>query len=348
MHERELLIPLVALLVSYAVCMATGHLYIALMQKKHIGQAINPDVPPAHQAKRGTPTSGGLFLLCGITVSVLLFSPVTHPYTFIPLIFLWAYASIGLLDDVLKILHKQSVGLRTSRKLALQIVVSALMLYLLNQTLPELSKRIFIPWKNMASWDLGIWYPLVFLLFMVTFVNAVNISDGLDGLAAGSAVPPLVLIGVIAAVYAGGLGGQTISSPVAQGSYDLLVVVTAALGGLLAFLWYNGSQAQVFMGDCGSHAIGALLAISAILLHVEVIVVVACLMFLVECASSLIQIISIRLFGAHVFALAPLHHHFEIRGIQESRIVVRFQISSALWTVLGGILFLLWYVQLSL
>jgi phospho-N-acetylmuramoyl-pentapeptide-transferase len=188
-----------------------------------------------------------------------------------------------------------------------------------------------------------VWYPIAFLFYMVLFVNAVNITDGLDGLATGVAFSPLLLLAMLAALFGTGLHLDYIQLPIHEGGLHLLVVIASFLGGLLAFLWYNGPKAQVFMGDAGSHAIGALLAVGALLMKVELTVMVAGAIFIIECASSFMQIIAIRVFRRKLFAMAPLHHHFEKKGVSESRIVTRFQIASALSTVVAGVLFMVKY-----
>lgn len=343
MQTTVLITVLTALLVSWGLSMLFGYLYIRHMRKAGIGQPINPDGPESHFAKAGTPTAGGLFFMAGLTVSVLLFGSISHPYTYIPLVAMWAFALVGLSDDLVKMAKNRSVGLRASRKLAMQVLVAALILWLHTRASGLQSTVVTLPWNASVSWNIGVWYPILFLVYTVMFVNAVNITDGLDGLAAGSALPPLFLLGIIAALFGFGKYGQFVQPSILQGGLDLLIVIAASVGGLLAFLWFNGPKAQVFMGDTGSHAIGALIAVSALLLKVELTALVASGVFLVECLSSFMQIVSIRLFGKRVFAMAPLHHHFEKKGVEENRIVARFFIASALFTVLAGVFFMVKY-----
>jgi phospho-N-acetylmuramoyl-pentapeptide-transferase len=344
MQQMTMLNSLAALLVSWMFSMVLGYVYIRKMRTSGLSQPINPDGPKTHFAKAGTPTAGGLFFLVGITAAVMLFGNIKHPYTYIPLTAMWAFALVGLFDDVAKIAKKQSVGLRTSRKLAMQVLVAALILFLQSKVSGLQSTVVSHPWIPSLSWDIGVWYPIAFLFYMVTFVNAVNISDGLDGLAAGVSFGPLLLLSILAVLFGTGLHVDYIQAPIHEGGMDLFVVLAASIGGLLAFLWYNGPKAQVFMGDVGSHAIGALLAISALLMKVELIIIVASAVFLLECFSSLVQIISIRSCNKRVFAMAPLHHHFEKKGVSESRIVNRFQIVSAIATVVAAVLFMVKYL----
>lgn len=343
MQTHTILAALSALVVSWTLSMVLGHVYISRMRSIGLSQPINPDGPKSHFAKAGTPTAGGLFFLTGTTISVLMFGSIRQPYTYIPLISMWAFAFVGLVDDIAKLTRKESTGLRTSRKLSMQILIAALILWLFSKNSGLVSTVVAHPWNPAVSWDIGVWYPIVFLFYMVMFVNAVNITDGLDGLATGSSFSPLLLIGLLAATFGSGFHHGLIQDSISSGGMDLLIVLASAGGGLLAFLWYNGPKAQVFMGDVGSHALGALIATSALLMKVELTVLVASGVFIIECTSSFAQIISIRMFGKRIFKMAPLHHHFEKKGVSESRIVTRFQIASAVFTAIAGILFMIKY-----
>ncbi|WP_422480428.1 phospho-N-acetylmuramoyl-pentapeptide-transferase [Pleomorphochaeta sp. DL1XJH-081] len=343
MQTRMVLTALSALLVSWVLSMVLGYLYIGRMKAHGVSQPINPDGPKSHFAKVGTPTAGGLFFLIGTTVSVWLFGTMSEPYTYIPLIAMWAFAIVGLMDDIAKLTKKESQGLRSSRKLGMQILTAALILWLLSKSSGLVSTVVAHPWNPAISWDIGVWYPIAFLFYMVMFVNAVNITDGLDGLATGVSFSPLILLAILAALFGTGMHGEFIQNPISAGGSDLFIVLSASFGGLLAFLWYNGPKAQVFMGDVGSHAIGALIAISALLMKIELTILVASGVFIIECVSSFMQIISIRMFNKKIFKMAPMHHHFEKKGVSESRIVTRFQIASAVLTAFAGILFMIKY-----
>lgn len=344
MYTIVILKALLALLTSWGISLLLGYYYIRQMQAKGLSQPINPDAPKTHMLKAGTPTAGGLFFLLGSTLAIMIFGNIHTSYTYIPLIAMWAFAGIGLFDDIAKVAKKESAGLRTSRKLGMQILISAFILWLISRNSGLVSSVVVHPWNPSNYWDIGVWYPIAFLLYMVFFVNAVNISDGLDGLATGVAFSPLLFIAILSALFGAGLHAQVVQAPIREGGFDLLIVIAASIGSLLAFLWYNGPKAQVFMGDTGSHAIGALIAVSALLMKVELTVLVASGVFFVECLSSFIQIFSIRLFNKRVFRMAPVHHHFEKKGVSESRIVTRFQITSVIFTVTAGVLFMVKYL----
>jgi phospho-N-acetylmuramoyl-pentapeptide-transferase len=335
---------LAGILLSWMLSMAFGRLFIHRMRKLGNGQPYNPDGPQSHLAKAGTPTAGGIFFISGLSITVLLLGRVSQPYTFIPLVAMWGFFLIGLIDDLLKLQKNESVGLRTPRKLAMQILMGAFILWLFSQGSGLASSVVTLPWNPKISINIGMWYPLTALVYLVYFANAVNITDGLDGLAVGIAIPVLLVMLTIAALFGFGFHSQYIQNTISRGSMDLALVIGATLGSLLAFLWYNGLKAQVIMGDCGSHAIGALIAVSALLMKIELVVLVASGMFFIECVSSLVQIISIRIFHKKIFLMAPIHHHFEKRGFEESKIVTRFYIGSMLCAVLAGLLFMVKYL----
>lgn len=344
MYSMEVLNALLALLLSCGISVLLGYFYIKLSRMFNLSQPINPDVPRSHLQKVGTPTAGGIFFIIGITISVLVFGDLSHPYTFIPLITMVAFAVVGFIDDVTKLVRKESIGLRTSRKLAMQILVAALILWLQSRISGLQSTVISHPWIPSLTWDIGLWYPIAFLLYMVTFINAVNITDGLDGLATQVAFGPLFLLAIIAGLFGSGLHFTLVQDSINSGGMHVLVILAASLGGLLGFLWYNGPKAQVFMGDTGSHAIGAVLAISALLMKVELIALVASVVYIVECLSSFLQIVAIRVFKRKIFAMAPLHHHFEKKGVAEGKIVTRLQIISIVASVLAGVFFIIKYL----
>ena len=317
MNNTIILKALGGALVAYLLSMIGGYIFIKMMVKIKISQPINPDGPATHYKKEGTPTAGGLFFILSAFITLLIFGDLKNYYILIPLIAMGVFALIGFLDDFLKLVKKDAIGLTTLQKLALQILGGAFVFYFYSQ------------WATPNT-NFGSWYPLFFLIYFGIIVNGVNISDGLDGLAVGIAMSPLLIL-IVLTIFI------SVNNP---DSMNLLLVLSSVMGSLLAFLWYNGSKAQVFMGDVGSHALGALIAISALLLKVELIILLASALFFIEVFSSFLQIISIRLFSKKVFHMAPLHHHFEKKGVSESRIVVRFQIASAVSTVAAALIFL--------
>jgi phospho-N-acetylmuramoyl-pentapeptide-transferase len=306
-------------------------------------QIINPDGPQEHLKKENIPTAGGVSFLLSITIGVLLFANITNAYVFIPLIAMWGFGLVGLVDDILKLKKRDSIGLTSLRKLAMQVLAAAFLYYIVNQTSGLMLTRVSAFWNPQKSIDIGLWFPIAFLLYMVVFVNAVNISDGLDGLATSVTISPLFLLFAIAALFAFAQDITPTQPVIISGASDLLIVIAIVIGALLAFLWFNGYKAELFMGDVGSHAIGAFIGVSALLMKIEIIIAFASGVIMVELISSFIQIVSLRMYKKKVFLLAPLHHHFELKGVHESKIVTRFYIVSIVLTLVATLFFMVKY-----
>lgn len=337
------IISVISLIASFILTMVCIYLFIYGMKKYNIFQIINPDTPISHQEKKSVPTMGGLTFLVSSSITISIFGDITHPYIFLPLISMWSFALIGLIDDVMKLVKKETIGLTSLRKLAMQILVAAFNYYMIANFSGLNVTQISAFWNPQQVFNIGIWFPLAFLLYMVIFVNAVNVSDGLDGLATTVSLSPLFLLFIIATVFASSnliIPSQII---IEEGAVSLLIVIGSMIGALLAFLWFNGYKATVFMGDVGSHAIGALIGMSALLMKVEFIVAFASGVLIIELLSSFIQIISIRVFHKKVFLIAPIHHHFEKKGGSEEKIVSRFYIVSVILTLIASLLFAVKY-----
>lgn len=282
--------------------------------------AIKPELEFTQSGKRGTPSIGGLAFCLGTVLGTLMFPFRLESTVLFPLLGLVLFAGVGLIDDIAKARKGNGDGIQSLTKLALQAVVAAILLYLLAMT-DNISTTLHLPLFKGKSLSLGWSYYLFALLYIMYFVNAVNITDGLDALAAGSSLPLLLLLALFS---------FTAKQPFS----------VALIGALLAFLLFNRKPARYFMGDCGSHALGGYIAISALMLNVELALLVASGLFLLEFASSLIQIIAIRSTGRKVFSIAPLHHAFELKGVAEHTIVGRFTLVSWFFALLGLLLFL--------
>ena len=329
-----------SILFAWAITMLLSRLYIVLSKKYKLFQPINEDVPETHASKVETPTAGGLAFVFGTTITVLLFGDISNPYIWLPLAAMWLFLCIGLIDDAAKMRKRTSIGLSSLRKLALQIIGSSLIVYLIATYSGLDTTAIQLPWNSSANIDIGLWYRLFALLFIVLLVNSVNITDGLDGLAAGVSLPVLVLVIGICVLFGSGFYTRALPIPVKINSLSFALVVAACFGSLVAFLWYNSPRALLFMGDAGSHAIGAIIAVSALMLKIEIVVGIASAMLLAECVSSFIQIGSIRIFHKKVFLLAPMHHHFEKRGMGEPTITARMTLISVICAVGATLLML--------
>ncbi|MFA6681508.1 MAG: hypothetical protein WCS35_05710, partial [Sphaerochaeta sp.] len=265
--------------------------------------AIKAELESVQSLKRGTPTIGGLAFVLGTTAVTLLFPSRFENSVLLPLLSLVLFAAIGLVDDLFKTRKSSGDGISSLAKLLLQALVAAVLLFLLQRS-NSLTTTIMLPLFKGRTLSLGGTYYLLALLYILYFVNAVNITDGLDALAAGSSLPLLLLLAIFS------FWSKRVFSP-------------ALIGSILAFLIFNKKPAKYFMGDCGSHALGGYIAVSALMLNAEVVLLVASGLFLMEFATSLIQIIAIRSTGRKVFTIAPLHHAFELKGVAERTIVGR-------------------------
>ncbi len=338
---QTILKALLLVIISYGMTAFLLKLFISFMKKRSLYQVINPDVE-AHQGKENTPTAGGLCFIVTTTILSLIAADITQPYVFIPILSLWIFGGVGMADDLMKLRKKENLGLPSGKKFALQILAAAALYYIMKTTTALELNTVSAFWNPQTKIDIGLWFPIAFLLYMVIFVNAVNISDGLDGLATSVSISPLFLVFAIAILFAHS-ALQPVQPAIAEGAVHLVPVVAIVIGSLLAFLWFNGYQASIFMGDVGSHAIGGFIGVSALLMKVEIIVAISSGLIMTELLSSFLQIVSLRLYKKKIFLLAPLHHHFEKKGVMEGKIVTRFSIVSVLLTLLATYLFLIKY-----
>ena len=313
-----------ALLISILM----GPLIINFLKSMQFEQYVREDGPKSHYKKSGTPTMGGLIILSSLIISTLLWADLNNRYIWVVLGVTVGFSLIGFFDDYLKIKHKSSNGLSSKQKILFQSMIALISmsyLYYSAEIIPETSfivpffKDLIIPMS-----------PFIFI-FTGMFVligssNAVNLTDGLDGLA----ILPSVLIGGALGLIAYAMGNQLISDylylPHLPLSGDLIVFCGALIGSGIGFLWYNTYPAQVFMGDIGSLALGAILGIIAVILRHELVFAIMAGVFVVETLSVAIQVISYKTRGKRVFLMAPIHHHFELKGWAEPKIIVRFWI----------------------
>lgn len=318
----------VAFVIALVSVLAMGEPTLRLLVAIKARQAIREDAPERHRTKAGTPTMGGVLIVTGLVMGVLFTLGVqaalgqhTLPRAWDPAVFcttVLAFAGIGLLDDYLIVRRGKNLGLKARQKLLMQFVVAlAFVGYLYVGGEAGITSAL-----QLGDWraDMGMWYYPLAVLFIVALSNAVNLSDGLDGLAAG--------LSLIAASALGSIGSLRETSWLLQGA--------GALGGACAgFLQYNRYPARVFMGDTGSLALGAALALLAILAKVELVAMVVLLIFWVEMLSVVLQVVSFQTTGKRIFRMSPLHHHFELLGMHETRVVIMFWIAGILCGAAG-------------
>ena len=287
----------------------TGPFFIPELHKLKFGQSIREEGPKSHQAKSGTPTMGGIMIILGIAIATLVAAPLTAEIG-LALFIMLGHFVLGFLDDYIKVVKKRNLGLKARQKLLGQIVIAIVTIIIGTQEL-GIDTTIWLPVLNQNV-DISFGYYLLVLFVLVGTSNAVNLTDGLDGLASGT----MAIAGSAYAVVC-----------FLTGHADLMLFCVAIVGACLAFLRFNAHPAKVFMGDTGSLALGGALAAAGILTHTEILLAVIGLVFVCEALSVIIQVISFQTTGKRVFRMSPIHHHFELGGWSETKVVFVF------WTV---------------
>ncbi len=322
----------IALLISFLL----GKKVINYLTRIKVGQNIRNDGPKSHQKKSGTPTMGGLLIILALLAAVLLFGDLGNPYLIILMIATIQFGVIGFADDYLKIVRKDTAGLSARFKIIMQIVISAtvvLALYL-NPLAGNDLTRIYVPFMADFSLDIGLFYIPFAMLIIIGSSNAVNLTDGLDGLAIGLTLFVAVGFGAIA-YLSGNLNiANYLKIPFIEGGAELAVFAGALVGAGAGFLWFNSHPAQVFMGDTGSLALGGVLGIMALMLKKELLLGVIGGVFVIEALSVIIQVGYYKLTKKRVFKMAPIHHHFELKGWNENKVIIRFWIIGILLMII--------------
>ncbi|SMB96435.1 Phospho-N-acetylmuramoyl-pentapeptide-transferase [Desulfonispora thiosulfatigenes DSM 11270] len=308
---------LTAGIISLVVCLITGPLLIPVLRRLKFGQTVRSDGPESHLQKQGTPTMGGVMFFFGLTLGTI-FIAKDNFYTIILLLFTLGFGLIGFIDDFIKIVKKRSLGLKAKDKILGQLVLSILLAWVSVNYLGR-GTDIIIPITGQHI-DLGLFYlPFVILVAMGTS-NAVNLTDGLDGLAAG--VTLFVALGFVII----GFGQQL---------FSITIFAMALVGSCLGFLFFNINPAKVFMGDTGSLALGGALAAMAVLTKTELILPIMGLVYVIETLSVIIQVVFFKLTKRRIFLMSPIHHHFELKGWSEQKVVLTFWSAAAIFVLLG-------------
>jgi len=315
---EQLIWPLVA---AFAVSVALGPMVLPILKKLKLGQNIREDGPQAHLAKAGTPSMGGVIFLAGGIIATLLFSRGNFGWPLFCILTTVGYALIGFLDDFIKVYMHRSLGLKPYQKMAGQLGL-AILITVFAASSPEIGTVIYVPILNVY-WEMG-WFYYPFTVFVIVgVVNSVNLTDGLDGLASGISVVVCSTLAFIAYSIASELSGLGLMGS-AENYRNLAVFGSAMAGGCLAFLRFNSFPAKVFMGDTGSLALGGVVVIMAILSRMALLLPICAGMFMVSTISSIAQVISFKCFHKRIIKMAPLHHHFELCGVNETKIVAGY------------------------
>jgi len=329
---RAILGVLTALLISFIV----GPGMIRKLSQYNIGQTVRDDGPESHFSKAGTPTMGGALILVAIGISTLLWSDLTNRYVWVVILVTFVFGVIGWIDDYKKLVKRDPKGLIPRYKyLAQSIAALTVAIYLYNTASP-VETQLIVPILKNVTIPLGVVsYVLLTYFVIVGSSNAVNLTDGLDGLA----ILPTVMVGGALAVFAYLSGNSVFSGylgiPYVPGVGELAIFCGALIGAGLGFLWFNTYPAQVFMGDVGALALGAALGILAVLVRQELVLFIMGGVFVMETVSVILQVGSYKLTGKRIFRMAPLHHHFELKGWPEPRVIVRFWIVTVILVLVG-------------
>ena len=319
-----------AAVTTLLLCFLFGGKVIEALKKLKIRQSIRSDGPPSHLVKSGTPTMGGIFVIGSVVFSVLLWGNFGNRMVWLALLAFFAFGIVGFIDDYLKIKRNNSAGLPAWGKLLGQSIIAIGVMMYLYFTGGSQTTELYLPFLKNPVVNMGfLWIPFGVLL-IVGEANAVNISDGLDGLLAGLLI--FVFIALAALTYISGREDFSayLNIPFISGAGELTILCLAVVGALVSFLWYNTHPAQVFLGDTGSLSLGGLVAVISLIIKKEVLVLIIGGVFVLEILSVVIQVVSFKLRKKRVFLMSPWHHHLELSGWAESKIVVR------LW-ILGGL-----------
>ena len=324
-----------ASMTALVVSLVLGPWLIRRLRDFQVGQVIRQEGPESHRAKAGTPTMGGLLILAAALVPTLLWADLTNLYIWIAVVSTSAFGAIGFLDDYLKVTRRSSGGLAPRYKLGLQVLVGCLvglvLMWLASQNL--YNTRLIFPFVKQWIPDLG-WFYVPFAAFvLVAWSNAVNLTDGLDGLAISTFAVAAACFTALAYITGHRVFAEYLLLVRFAPAGELTIFCGALVGASLGFLWYNAHPAEVFMGDVGSLALGGAIATVAILIKQELLLVIVGGVFVIEAASVVIQVASFKLRGKRVFKMAPLHHHFELSGWEEPKVITRFLIIAILFAL---------------
>ncbi len=318
------------------IALWVGPHMIHKLSVRQIGQSVRDDGPKSHLSKAGTPTMGGALILVAIGIATLLWSDLNNRYVWITLFVCTAFGAIGWVDDYRKVVEKNSKGLPARWKYFWQSVaaiVAGLALYS-TATLPQ-ETELIVPFFKDVVFDLGPAFIVLTYFVLVGSSNAVNLTDGLDGLAIMPTVLVAGALGIFAYVSGNSVFASYLHIPYVPGSGELIIFCGAMVGAGLGYLWFNTYPAQVFMGDVGALALGAALGIVAVIVRQEIVLFVMGGVFVMETVSVILQVASFKLTGRRIFRMAPLHHHFELKGWPEPRVIVRFWIVTVILVLVG-------------
>ena len=330
---RAVLACMTALIISFIV----GPAMIRKLTAYKIGQAVRDDGPQTHLVKAGTPTMGGALILVAVAVTTLLWADLQNRFVWVVLLVTLGFGAIGWVDDYRKVVHRNPKGLSAKVKMFWQSIVGLIAAFYIaySTNLPQ-QTQLIVPFFKTIALPLGV-FGFIALTYCVIVgtSNAVNLTDGLDGLATMPVVMVCSALGIFAYVAGNAIYSRYLGFPYIPGAGELLVICAAISGAGLAFLWFNAHPAQVFMGDVGALALGAALGTIAVIVRQEIVLFIMGGVFVAETLSVIIQVGYFKMTGKRVFRMAPLHHHYELKGWKETQVVVRFWIVTMMLVLVG-------------
>ncbi len=307
---------------------------IRKLQEIKLGQQVRDDGPKTHLAKSGTPTMGGVLIVFAVVLSTLLWADIANPYVWVVVLVTVGFGAIGFADDYLKFVKARSKGLSAVEKFSAQILV-ALTISVFLYLLPGYTTKLSVPFFKAFTPDLGWFYIIFAILVIVGCSNAVNLTDGLDGLAIGPVMVASLAYTIVAYVTGHKIMSEYLLIPHIEGAGEVAIFTGAILGSSLGFLWFNTYPASVFMGDVGSLPLGAALGTVAVISKHELLLLLVGGVFVIEAVSVIFQVLSYKSRGKRIFLMAPIHHHFEMKGWEEPKVVVRLWIIAILLALLS-------------
>lgn len=327
---------ILATLTSFLISLLLGQKMIRQLRHRQLGQQVRDDGPQSHLQKAGTPTMGGVLIIICITVATLLCGDLTSLYVWLTLFVLIGFGIVGWVDDYRKIVLKNSKGLSAKRKLQWQLLLAVVVAVVLYKTATAPAQTaLLIPFVKSVMPQLGAFFVLLTVCVIVGSSNAVNLTDGLDGLAIMPTVMVAGALGVFAYLTGNVKFAEYLAIPYINGAGEIAVVCGAMVGAGLGFLWFNTYPAQVFMGDVGALGLGATLGVIAVIVRQELVLVIMGGVFVLETLSVILQVASFKMTGRRIFKMAPIHHHFELKGWPEPKVIVRFWIITVMLVLCG-------------
>lgn len=326
---------ILAFLISLALVLIFQPYFISWFRNRKIGQPIRDDGPQSHAVKQGTPTMGGLVLVLAVIFSTIFLADLKNPYVWLTLLVTLGYGALGFVDDYSKVKDKSSKGVSAKSKLRWQVGIAFFLVSILVFFVPNFSTKITIPFFKEIYFDPGFFYIIIGTLVVVGASNAVNLTDGLDGLVIGPVMTVAFAYGIFSYVAGHAKIAEYLAITGINGAGDLSIIASALVAGGLGFLWYNSFPAQIFMGDVGALAIGGALGMLALIVKQELILIIAGGVFVTEALSVILQVASFKIRGKRIFKMAPIHHHFELGGMAEPKIIVRAWIISIVLAIVS-------------